>query len=152
MADQGAPKGNEGLFSGPPAGENRGGEFGVPPGDFGPGPSAAEIRGFDNSVSALVARKGDLMRRIRHETGILGALSKDHSENMRGIQREFEDRVGKLNEEYSRRMQRLGGDYDHEVEGEQERYKERWEMSYNRLKGLEREFTDLENEEDELSL
>ena len=97
-----------------------------------------EIRGFDNSVSALVARKGDLMRRIRHEMGILGALSRDHSENMRGIQRDFEERVGKANDDYAKRMETYAGDYDHDVVEEQDRYRDRWEMVYKRLKGLER--------------
>ena len=67
-----AQQGSQGMFGGASPGGNRGGTFGS---DV---PSIGEIREFDNKVSGLVARKGDLMRRIRRATGVLGGLSTDH--------------------------------------------------------------------------
>ena len=80
MAAQKGSEGNQGVFGGAAPGENRGGVFGTAK------PNAREIGEFDNKVSDLVMRKGILMQRIRQVTGTMGALSADHSDNMKLLQ------------------------------------------------------------------
>ena len=84
MASQKGSSGSQGLFGGASPGVSRGGVFGN---DAPAKPSPMDIWEFDNKVSELVMRKGNLMHRIRKVTGVLGALSADHADNMKGDSR-----------------------------------------------------------------